>query len=137
MLSLNKVTLIGNVGRDPEIRYMQNGDPIMSFSLATTETWQGKSGKEEKTEWHRIDVFGKLASVLKDYIVKGKKIYVEGKLVYDDWTDKQGNKRTMAKVKVAGYGSTIILLGAPEQNSKPRPSQDAPPPQGDDSDLPF
>jgi single-strand DNA-binding protein len=105
--------LIGNVGKDPEIRYTQAGDPIMSFSLATTETWEGKQGKQEKTEWHRVDVFGALAKALKNYITKGKKLFVEGKLVYDEWEDKQGNKRTMAKIRVAGFGSNIILLGAP------------------------
>lgn len=140
MASLNKVTLIGNVGKDPEIRYTQAGDPIMSFSLATTETWDGKQGKQEKTEWHRVDVFGALAKALKSYITKGKKLYVEGKLVYDEWEDKQGNKRTMAKIRVAGFGSNIILLGSPNgagtrPQTSTRDDEDAAP--VDSSEVPF
>ena len=111
MASLNRVSLIGNVGKDPEIRYTQSGDAIMSFSLATTEQWEGKQGKQERTEWHKVDVFGKLASALQPYIVKGSKLFVEGKLVYDEWTDKSGAKRITAKIRVAGFGSNIIMLG--------------------------
>jgi single-strand DNA-binding protein len=142
MASLNRVSLIGNVGKDPEIRYTQAGDPILSFSLATTETWEGKTGKQEKTEWHKVDVFGALAKALKDYITKGKKLFVEGKLVYDEWEDKSGNKRTMAKIRVAGFGSNIILLGAPggvrngAQTSTSDDAAPARPPVGDD-DVPF
>jgi single-strand DNA-binding protein len=142
MASLNKVTLIGNVGRDSDIRYTQAGDPIMSFSLATTETWEGKQGKQERTEWHKVDVFGALAKALKTYITKGKKLYVEGKLVYDEWEDKQGNKRTMAKIRVAGFGSNIILLGAPggtrpaAQAELEEPPASKPAVSGDE-DVPF
>lgn len=143
MASLNRVSLIGNVGKDPEIRYTQAGEPIMSFSLATTETWEGKQGKQEKTEWHKVDVFGALAKALKDYITKGKKLFVEGKLVYDEWEDKSGNKRTMAKIRVAGFGSNIILLGAPTNGgTRPQvstPDNDAParPASVGDDDVPF
>jgi len=112
MKSVNKVTLIGNVGRDPEVRYMQSGDPVMNFSLATTETWKDKSGaKQERTEWHRIEVWGKLAEIMKEYIVKGKPVYVEGQIAYDEWTDKDGNKRNATKIKV-GFNGNIILLGS-------------------------
>lgn len=136
MASLNRVSLIGNVGKDPEIRYTQAGDPILSFSLATTETWDGKQGKQEKTEWHKIDVFGPLAKALKSYITKGKKLLVEGKLTYDEWTDKEGNKRTKATIKVSGYGSNIILLGAPGEKREvsEEPKREAV--SGDD-DVPF
>lgn len=142
MATLNKVTLIGNVGKDPDIRYTQSGDPILSFSLATTETWEGKQGKQEKTEWHKVDVFGGLAKALKSYITKGKKLYVEGKLVYDEWEDKQGNKRTMAKIKVAGYGGNLILLSGPN-GTKAAPQVDsdddepAPVTHRSDDDVPF
>lgn len=134
MSSLNRVTLIGNVGKDPEVRYTKSSDPILSFSLATTEKWDGN----EKTEWHRVDVFGKLAAALKDHITKGKKLYIEGKLTYDEWTDKDGNKRNTTKVKVGGYNSTIIMLGAPggspvrERTEKPAPVE-----SDDSDDVPF
>jgi single-strand DNA-binding protein len=133
--------LIGNVGKDPEIRYTQAGDPIMSFSLATTETWEGKQGKQEKTEWHKIDVFGGLAKSLKDYITKGKKLFVEGKLVYDEWEDKSGNKRITPKIRVAGYGSNIILLGAPNGSGTRPPARtsddEIPSKPVNDEDVPF
>ena len=143
MASLNKVTLIGNVGKDPDVRFTQKGDCILSFSLATTETWDGAKGKQEKTEWHRVDVFGKLASALKDYITKGKKLYVEGKLVYDEWEDKSGNKRITAKVRVTGFGSNIILLSGPNGTAaRPQAStsdDEAPAHKDadDDGEVPF
>jgi len=137
MASLNRVQLIGNVGRDPEVRYMQNGDPIMNFSLATTEKWKGRDGQQqEKTEWHRIEVFGALAKSLQQYITKGKQLFVEGKLVTDEWTDKDGNKRQTAKVKLSGFGSNIILLGggrSGDQAERRAPSA----PVSSDEDVPF
>lgn len=137
MASLNRVTLIGNVGKDPEIRYTQNGDAIMSFSLATTETWEGKQGKQERTEWHKVDVFGKLATALKPYITKGKKLYVEGKLVYDEWEDKSGNKRVTTKIRVSGFGSNIIMLGEPGAKSRGEaPASDHPTQSRDENDHP-
>ena len=79
MASVNRVILIGNLGRDPEIRYTQAGEPIANFSLATTEKWTGKDGnKQERTEWHRVEVFGKTAQVVRDYCQKGKQVYIEG-----------------------------------------------------------
>lgn len=106
MRSVNKVILIGNVGKDPEVRYTQKGDAILSFSLATSE----KYNDEEKVQWHRVSVFGKLAGAIKDYVVKGTPLYVEGQLVYEEWTDKEGNKRSTPKIKV-GFGGTVNLLG--------------------------
>jgi single-strand DNA-binding protein len=95
MASLNKVILIGNLGKDPEIRYTQQGEPIANFSLATSERWTDKSGqKQERTEWHRVEVFGKTAQIVRDYCSKGKQVYLEGSIKYDEWTDKDGNKRT-------------------------------------------
>jgi single-strand DNA-binding protein len=140
MASLNKVTLIGNVGRDPDIRYTQSGDPIVSFSLATTETWDGKQGKQERTEWHKVDMFGPLAKALKSYITKGKRVYVEGKLHYDEWTDKDGNKRTKAVVQVSGYGCNVILL-SPNGNGSTKheePTDEKPKAEvASDDDVPF
>ena len=81
MASINKVLLIGHLGRDPEIRYLPNGDATASVSIATTETWKDKAGeKQEKTEWHRVITFGKLAEVVGEYLKKGSQIYVEGRI---------------------------------------------------------
>jgi len=111
-MSLNKVMLIGNLGRDPEMRYTQSGDPIANFSLATSERWTDKSGqRQERTEWHRVEVFGKQAQVVRDYCSKGRQIYVEGSIRYDEWTDKEGNKRNTTKIRVSGPGSRIVLIG--------------------------
>ena len=114
MASVNKVILIGNLGRDPEIRYTQSGEPIANFSLATTENWTDKSGsKQERTEWHRVEVFGKAAQVARDYLTKGRQVYVEGSVRYDEWTDKDGNKRNTTKIRLSGPNSRLVLLGGP------------------------
>jgi single-strand DNA-binding protein len=111
--SVNKVILVGNLGKDPEIRYTQSGEPIANFSLATSENWTDKSGqKQEKTEWHRVEVFGKTAQVVRDYCTKGKPVYIEGSIRYDEWTDKDGNKKYMTKIRVSGPGSRLVLLGS-------------------------
>ena len=113
MASVNKVVLIGNLGKDPEIRYMQSGEPIANFSLATSEQWTDKAGqKQERTEWHRVEVFGKTAQVVRDYCSKGKQVYIEGSIRYDEWTDKDGNKKYMTKIRVSGPNSRLLLLGS-------------------------
>jgi len=112
MASLNKVMLIGNLGRDPEIRYTQSGEPIANFSIATNEVWNDRSGqKQERTDWHRVEVFGKTAQVVRDYLTKGRSVYIEGTIRYDEWTDKDGNKRNTTKIRVAGPNSRLVLLG--------------------------
>jgi single-strand DNA-binding protein len=114
MASVNRVILIGNLGRDPEIRYTQGGEPIANFSLATNEAWTDKSGqKQERTEWHRVEVFGKPAQVVRDYLTKGRQVYVEGSIRYDEWTDKDGNKRNTTKIHIGGPNSRLVLLGGP------------------------
>jgi single-strand DNA-binding protein len=114
MASVNKVVLIGNLGRDPEVRYLPSGDPVANFSLATTESWRDKSGqKKEDTQWHQIEVFGKTAEVVRDYCTKGKQVYIEGTIRYDEWTDKDGVKKTKAKIRVSGPNSRLVLLGGP------------------------
>ena len=91
MASVNKVILIGNLGRDPETRYMPDGGAITNISIATTETWKDKAGeKQEKTEWHRIAFFGKLAEIAGEYLKKGSQVYVEGRLQTRKWQDKDG-----------------------------------------------
>ncbi len=113
MASVNKVILIGNLGRDPEMRYTQGGEPIANFSLATSENWTDKGGqKQERTEWHRVEVFGKTAQVVRDYCTKGKQVYLEGNIRYEEWTDKDGNKRNTTKIRVSGPNSRLVLLGS-------------------------
>ena len=147
MASLNKVILIGNLGKDPEIRYTQGGDPIANFSLATNESWTDKSGqKQERTEWHRVEVFGKPAQVVRDYLTKGRQVYIEGSIRYDEWTDKDGNKQKMTKIRVSGPGSRLVLLGGRGEggprDAGARGPGEAKEPQGDDfqvsdDDVPF
>jgi single-strand DNA-binding protein len=122
MASVNKVIIVGNLGRDPEVRYLPSGDPVANFSLATTESWRDKSGaKKEETQWHQVEVFGKTAEVVRDYCTKGKQIYLEGSIRYDEWTDKDGVKKTKAKIRVSGPGSRLVLLGGPRGEGGGRP----------------
>src|SRR5512136_642762 len=113
MASVNKVILIGNLGRDPEIRYTQSGEPIANFTLATNESWTDKSGqKQERTEWHRVEVFGKTAQIVRDYLSKGRQVYIEGMIRYDEYTDKDGNKKNTTRIRVSGPNSRLVLLGS-------------------------
>ena len=108
MGSVNKVILVGNLGRDAELRYTPGGTPIARFSIATTEVWNDKGGqRQERTEWHNVDVWGKQAETLTEYLVKGKQVYVEGRLQTDEYTDKEGVKRKSTKVR----SDRIVLLG--------------------------
>ena len=99
MASVNKVILIGNLGRDPETRYMSNGDAVTNISLATTEIWKDKNGeKQEKTEWHRVTFYRKLAEIAGEYLKKGRPVYVEGRLETRKWTDKNGMERFTTEI---------------------------------------
>ncbi|HYC38315.1 MAG TPA: single-stranded DNA-binding protein [Usitatibacter sp.] len=99
MASVNKVILIGNLGRDPETRYMPDGGAITNISIATTDTWKDKQGeKQEKTEWHRVAFFGKLAEIAGEYLKKGSQVYVEGRLQTRKWQDKDGNDKYTTEI---------------------------------------
>jgi single-strand DNA-binding protein len=99
MASVNKVILIGNLGRDPETRYMPDGGAVTNVSIATTETWKDKNGeKQEKTEWHRVAFFGKLAEIAGEYLKKGSQIYVEGRLQTRKWQDKDGQDKYTTEI---------------------------------------
>ena len=99
MASVNKVILVGNLGRDPEMRYMPSGDPVASFSIATTDSWKDKNGqKQEKTEWHNISMFGKLAEIAGEYLKKGSSVYVEGRLETRKYTAKDGTEKQATQV---------------------------------------
>jgi single-strand DNA-binding protein len=108
MGSVNKVILVGNLGRDAELRYTPGGAAVAKFSIATTEVWNDKGGqRQERTEWHTIDLWGKQAESLSEYLVKGKQVYVEGRLQTDEYTDKEGIKRRSTKVRC----DRVVLLG--------------------------
>ena len=108
MASVNKVTLIGNLGRDPEMRYLPSGEAVASFSIATTEKWKDKSGAaQERTDWHRIEFIGRTAEVCGEYLKKGAPVYIEGRIQYDKWTDKEGQEKTMTKIR----GDRMQMLG--------------------------
>jgi single-strand DNA-binding protein len=99
MASVNKVIIIGNLGRDPETRYMPDGGAITNISVATTDVWKDKNGeKQEKTEWHRVAFFGKLAEIAGEYLKKGSQVYVEGRLQTRKWQDKDGADKYMTEV---------------------------------------
>ena len=108
MGSVNKVILVGNLGRDAELRYTPGGSAVATLNLATTEVWNDKDGqRKEDTQWHRVILWGKTAESLQDYITKGKQIYVEGKLQTRKWKDKEGNDKYTTEIK----GDRIVLLG--------------------------
>jgi single-strand DNA-binding protein len=108
MGSVNKVILVGNLGRDAELRYTPGGSAVATLNLATTEMWNDKQGqRQEKTEWHRVILWGKQAETLQEYLTKGKQIYVEGRLQTRQWDDKDGNKRYTTEIKA----DRITLLG--------------------------
>jgi single-strand DNA-binding protein len=108
MGSVNKVILVGNLGRDAELRYTPAGAAMATLNMATTEVWNDKAGqRQEKTEWHRVILWGKSAESLAEYLIKGKQIYVEGRLQTRQWDDKEGNKRYTTEIR----GDRVVLLG--------------------------
>lgn len=109
MGSLNKAQLIGNLGRDAELRYTPAGAPVASFSIATTEVWNDKQSgqKKEKTEWHRVVLWGKQAETVSEYLTKGKQVYVEGKIQTRKWQDRDGNDKYTTEINAF----TVTLLG--------------------------
>ncbi len=109
-MSVNKVILLGRLGQDPELKYTPGGSPVCNFSLATTESWTDKSGqKQEKTEWHRVVVWGKLAELCNQYLAKGRQAFLEGRLQTRAWDDKDGNKRYTTEI----LASTVQFIGGP------------------------
>lgn len=123
MASVNKVILLGNLGKDPEIRTTSNGKEIASFSIATGESWKDKATGErkEKTEWHNVVVFSDgLVAVVKNYLRKGSKVYVEGALQTRKWQDQSGQDRYSTEIVLQGFGATLVMLDA---KSETTPSQ--------------
>ena len=113
--SVNKVILLGNLGRDPDIRSMQNGKKVCTLSLATSDSWKDKETgeKKEKTEWHRVVVFNEgLIGVVESYVKKGTKLYIEGSLQTRKWTDESGNEKYTTEIVIQGYGGRIDIVSA-------------------------
>jgi single-strand DNA-binding protein len=138
---LNKAILIGNLGKDPEVRYTPSGLGVANFNIATSETWTNKEGeKETRTEWHRIVAFGKLAEICGEYLSKGKQVYIEGRIQTRDWEDQNGVKRYTTEV----VANQMLMLGSRDsadtaraQSSSSKDFQEAPSPGFDDDDIPF
>lgn len=125
-MTINKVILLGNVGAEPEIRQTTDGRDIANFSLATSESWKDKDSKErkEKTEWHRIVVFGAAASFVKNYIRKGSRLYIEGQIQTRKWTDNKGVDKYITEVIVQSYNGTIKNLTPKDPNGKDPVTED-------------
>jgi single-strand DNA-binding protein len=111
-MAVNKAIILGFVGNEPEIRQTQDGRTVANFSVATSESWKDKNSgeKKEKTEWHRITAFGNLAEIVKNYVKKGSKVYVEGSIQTRKWTDKENIERFTTEIILQGFNSTIQLL---------------------------
>ena len=131
MASVNKVILIGNLGRDPEVRYMPSGDAMCNLNMATTDTWRDKAGeKQEKTEWHRVVMFGKQAEVAGEYLKKGSPVYIEGRLQTRKWTDKEGQDRYTTEIVADRMQMLGSRSGGSDRMSGPD-IDDAPPSGGE------
>ena len=141
---VNKVILVGNLGQKPEIRYTKDSKPIASFSIATSESWKDKTTGDmvEKTEWHNVTFFGRIAEVAEQYLDKGSKVFVEGKLQTDKWEDENGNKRSATKI----IGNNMQMLDSRGSNNSssfdesPTAQNEAPAPQEgsfSEEDIPF
>jgi single-strand DNA-binding protein len=110
MAGVNKVILIGNLGKDPEVRYLENGKAVANVTLATTEKYKDRDGNQvESTEWHDLEMWDGLAKIAEQYLQKGKSIYVEGKIKTDSWQDEQGNKKYRTRIRV----QNMTMLGSP------------------------
>ena len=155
--SVNKVILVGNLGRDPEVRRMPSGDAVANLSVATSEQWNDRQSGErrERTEWHRVVIFGKLAEIAENYLHKGSKVYLEGQLQTRKWQDQSGQDRYSTEVVLRGFNGHMSMLdgrgnGAAMRNGGQGPVQEASAPPGDprgggfdaagadmDDDIPF
>ena len=124
MAGVNKVILLRNLGRDPELRYTQSGQAVANFTLATSENWNDKSGERvEKTEWHRVVVWGKVAELCSQYLSKGRSVYLEGRIQTREWEDKEGQKRFTTEVNA----QTVQFLGSGRnENNSAGPGTDMP-----------
>lgn len=157
---VNKMILMGNLGQDPEVRYMPSGGAVANLSIATSETWKDKSTGEqkEKTEWHRVSIFGKLAEIAGEYLRKGSTVYIEGQLQTRKWQDQNGQDRYTTEIIVQGYNGVMQMVGKaqgsdqatqpqqsaqqggwgqPQQLAQQQAQQHNAPPMDFDDDIPF
>lgn len=120
MAGVNKVFLVGNVGKDPELKFTTSGDAVLNFSLATSESWKDKTTgeKQEKTEWHRLTAFGKPAEIIAQYTEKGSKLFVEGRLVNRDFTTKEGQQKSVTEIRITDF----MFLDKKNSNAAPAPT---------------
>jgi len=119
-MSVNKVILLGRVGKDPEVRSFDNGNKVANFSLATSETWKDKNGeKQESTEWHNVSVFGKLADIVESYVLKGQELYIEGKIKTRSWDDQNGDKKYTTEIVLNVFGDKLQMIGGKKQDDEP------------------
>ncbi len=146
MRGVNKVILIGNLGRDPEIRYTRDGTAVANLNIATSDSWKDAQGqRQERTEWHRVVAWDKLAEIAKEYLSKGKQVYIEGRLETRSWEDKEGHKRTTTEIRaqqmvmLGGRGGDGGDGGERDSGPPPGPADDfsREPFQAKDEDVPF
>lgn len=151
MASVNKVILVGNLGRDPEVRRLTSGDPVVNLSIATSESWRDKASGErkEKTEWHRVVIFNEnIAKVAEQYLKKGSKVYLEGQLQTRKYTDKGGTEKYSTEIVVQRFSGELVMLDGKEGNGAVSPTvpvktyREAKPsdwaaPLDDDPSIPF
>ena len=142
---INKAIIVGNVGQDPEVRYMPSGSAVAEVSVATTESWKDKQtgDKQERTEWHRVTFFGRLAEIVGEYVRKGSQIYVEGSIRTEKWQDKNGNDRYTTKI-IANEMQMLGSRGGGSSASYDKPAEGVPAPAPEpagatdfDDDIPF
>ena len=150
MAGVNKVILIGNLGKDPEVRYLESGSVVANLTLATTESYKDKSGNRvSNTEWHDLEMWDGLAKIAEQYLKKGKQVYVEGRIKTDTWEDEQGNSRKRVRIRVNNM-TMLGGAGGPEESFSPPSQQKTEKPEpkpvensssvndsGDIDDLPF
>ncbi len=143
MGSLNKVMIIGRLGADPELKSIPSGQTVATFSLATDERWTNRDGeRQERTEWHRVVVWGKLAGICGEYLAKGRQVYIEGRIQTRNWEDKDGNKRYMTEI----VATDMQMLGSRGEAGPPQAGSSSgedsggplsPPPGPEGDDIPF
>lgn len=141
-MSVNKVILVGNLGANPEMRFTQGGQPVANLRIATTERWTDKSGaRQETTEWHRVVLFGKTAEIAGQYLIKGRQVYIEGRIQTRQWQDQQGQKRYTTEI----VGTNMQMIGGRSERSSEDTAATVPPDDtagadfggGPDDDIPF
>lgn len=145
MASVNKTILLGNLGKDPDLKFLPNGDAVCNFSIATTDSWKNKDGtKQEKTEWHNIVLYRKLAEIAGEYLRKGSSVYIEGSLQTRKWTNKEGQERYTTEI----IGNSMQMLGSkssqstnvpdvPEAKESEEYTRGSAAVEGADEDVPF